>query len=402
MPSTRRSSWMRDRDRAETKVTYVELFFDLIYAFAVTQLSHKLLHGLSWAGALETLILWFAVWLGWQYTCWVTNWFDPDRIAVRLLLLALMTVGIVMAASLPRAFGDRAWIFGATYVAIQLGRTLAVLRLLGGGHALSANFRRIGGWLEISGTWWIAGCAAQGTTRLVLWLIAVGCEYVSPMFGFALPGLGRSRSADWRSAAGGHIAERCQGFVILALGESVVVTGATLSDTAQWSAPTLTGFLLCFVGSCAMWWIYFDTGSRAGSEAIERSGEPGMMAAYFHYVHVILVGGIIAWAAADDFVIEQPARMLTAGTAALLLGGPALYIGGTALYKRAFYGHLPLSHSVGLALLLALAPFAPYATLLHGALATVAVLVLTAAWEGRARRRPPRHTAAAPGAGTAE
>lgn len=387
MNAIRKTRLTRARDGEAAKVTYIELFFDLIYAFAVTQLSHKLVHDLSLGGALETLVLWFAVWLGWQYTCWVTNWFDPDRIEIRLLLLAIMLVGMLMAASLPQAYGGRGLIFALSYVGIQLGRSLVVLFFLDGKHALTANFRRICGWLTISGACWIAGGLSHGTLRFALWAIAVACEYISPMFGFALPILGRSRSADWASAAGGHIAERCQGFVILALGESVLVTGTTLSDASGWSAPTVISFLACFAGSCAMWWIYFDTGSRAGSLAIEKSSEPGLMAAYFHYVHAILVAGIVACAAADDLVIAYPHQAVGLPTALLLLGGPLVYLLGNGLYKRTIYGRLPLSHLAGVGLLMLLAPLAFRTDLLMVGGLTTLIMVIVASWESIARRR---------------
>lgn len=74
------------RDGHHARVTYEELFFDLVYVFAVTQLSHQLLHHLTFNGVAQTLVLWFAVWLGWQYTCWVTNWFDPETFQIRGML----------------------------------------------------------------------------------------------------------------------------------------------------------------------------------------------------------------------------------------------------------------------------------------------------------------------------
>ena len=102
---------LRARDGHEARVTNAELFFDLIYAFAVTQLSHHLLHDLTLLGAVQTLILWFAVWLGWQYTVWVTNWFDPDSMPIRIMLLAVMMIGLLMSSVLPDAFGERGLIF---------------------------------------------------------------------------------------------------------------------------------------------------------------------------------------------------------------------------------------------------------------------------------------------------
>jgi low temperature requirement protein LtrA len=382
--------FLRERDGREARVTYVELFFDLIYAFAVTQLSHRLMHDLSAFGALQTLILWFAVWLGWQYTCWVTNWFDPERLQVRLLLFAVMLTGMVMAASLPLAWGERGLVFAISYVAIQVGRSIVVLAFLGPRHPLTANFRRICGWLIISGVAWIAGGLLDGTPRFACWSIAVLCEYVSPMFGFALPVLGRSSIADWRTTEGGHIAERCQAFVILALGESVVVTGGTLSDLPAWSAPAIIAFLVCFAGSVAMWWVYFDTSSSAGSHAIAHSKEPGQMASLFHYVHVILVAGVIVSAAADNLVIQHPPEPIGWPTAWLLLGGPAIYVVGNGLYKRVVYGRFPLSHLIGLALLALVTPFAFHTDLLMTGGLTTVVMIVVAAWESVSRRSSPR------------
>lgn len=221
---------LRVRDGQGASVSFSELLFDLIYVFAVTQLSHYLLHHLTLTGALETLLLWFAVWLAWQYTAWVTNWFNPDTRQIRLLLFAIMLLGLFAAAALPQAFGERGLIFALFYVAIQVGRSVTVLRLLAPDHPLKQNFRRILGWLCISAVFWIVGGLAEGNARLALWAIAVLCEYVSPMFGFRLPVLGRSDSSSEWTIEGHHLAERCQLFVIVALGETILITGATLSE----------------------------------------------------------------------------------------------------------------------------------------------------------------------------
>lgn len=387
-PARRQARFLRERTGEEARVTNIELFFDLVYAFAVTQLSHKLAGDLSVAGTLQTVVLWFAVWLGWQYTCWVTNWFDPERLPVRALILSIMLVGTVMSASLPLAFGERGLIFASTYVLLQVGRTLVVLGFLGHAHPLRQNFRRIGGWLSISGVLWIAGAWVDGSTRLALWLAAVACEYVSPMFGFALPGLGRSRPEDWQSAEGGHIAERCQAFVIIVLGESLLSTGSTLSGAERWDAPGVIAFLVCFLGTITLWWIYFDTSSRAGSERIARAEHPGQMAAYFHYAHAILVAGVIGIAAGDDRVIEHPDEHFRLATALLIIGAPAVYLFGNAMYKRVVYGLFPLSHLVGLGALLVLFPFAFDTDVLMGAGLTTIILIVVATWESVARRRP--------------
>ncbi len=386
---------LRVRDGQGASVSFSELLFDLIYVFAVTQLSHYLLHHLTLTGALETLLLWFAVWLAWQYTAWVTNWFNPDTRQIRLLLFAIMLLGLFAAAALPQAFGERGLIFALFYVAIQVGRSVTVLRLLAPGHPLKRNFHRILGWLCISAVFWIAGGLAEGNARLALWAVAVLCEYVSPMFGFRLPVLGRSDSSSEWTIEGHHLAERCQLFVIVALGETILITGATLSEMESWSLPVLIASLVAFLGSLAMWWVYFDTSSKAGSHAISQAENPGQLGAYFHYVHVALVGAIIVCAVANELVIAHPAGRIQHATAAVLLLGPALYLFANALYKRLVYHRFPLSHLVGLLALAVLAPVAYLTDLLMVNGLTTLIMVVVAVWESISRGRAPQRHAEA-------
>jgi low temperature requirement protein LtrA len=385
MSTWKNGALLRVRDGREAKVSFGELFFDLVYVFAVTQISHLLLGHLSLAGAAQALVLWFAVWLGWQYTAWVTNWFDPDKLQIRLMLFAIMVAALVMAAALPHAFEELGLVFALCYVAIQVGRTLFVLLSLGSRHELAPNFQRILGWVCISAAFWIGGALVEGPARLVFWAIAVACEYFSPMLGFLLPGLGRSRTSDW-SIEGGHLAERCQLFMIVALGESILVSGASLSHHAHWDAPTVIAFFVAFLSSLAMWWVYFDTSSKAGSHAIAHSDDPGRVGSFFHYVHVIMVGGVIVSAVASELIIGQPDGRIDATSAAVLIAGPLLYLLGNAFYKRAVYGRLPLSHLAGLAMLVVLIPLAFLTDLLMVGGLTMTILIVVAVWESRSRR----------------
>jgi low temperature requirement protein LtrA len=370
----------------EAKVSYAELFFDLVYVFAVTQLSHHLLGNLTPAGAAQTLLLWFAVWLGWQYTCWVTNWFDPEALPIRTMLFAIMLLALPMAAALPQAFGERAWVFAGCYAAMQVGRSVFVLTQLGAAHALTPNFRRILGWNGIAAAFWLAGASQQGGARLALWAAAVLSEYASPMFGFRLPGLGRSHTADW-TIHGGHLAERCQLFMIVALGESILVTGATIAGAKGWDLLTLAAFGTAFVGSLAMWWIYFDTSSKDGTHAIEHSADPGRLGAYFHYVHVLIVAGVIVAAVGNELVIAHPHGHAGPKETAVLLGGAALYLSGNALYRAVVYRRWPRSHAAAVLVLALLAPLAGRVDLLVLTLLMVGVLVTVAVWDGCTERR---------------
>jgi len=373
---------LRRRDGHHARVTYEELFFDLVYVFAVTQLSHELLHNLTVAGVVETLILWFAVWLGWQYTCWATNWFDPETPRIRGLMFATMLLGLVMAASIPMAFADRGLIFAGAYVAMQVGRTTFIALQLPANHPLAPNYRRMLAWLSISAVFWISGAMVQHEARAALWLIAVLCEYVSPMFGFALPGLGRSRTQEW-TIEGGHLAERCQLFVIVALGETLLASGATLADAAAWDMPVVLALLATFLGTLAMWWLYFGTSSKDATSSISRSDDPGRIGAYFHYVHAILIAGVIASAVGNDLVLAHPHAHPAAAQIAILLAGPAIYLLGSAAYKRIVYGVMPVSHLVGALLLLALVPVGLVADMLLMGWLTTAVVLIVSFWEAR-------------------
>src|SRR5918997_2097332 len=121
---------LRARNGGEQQVTPFELFFDLVFVFAVTQLSHRLLEHLTIIGTLQTLLLLVAVWRAWVDTTWVTNWFVPDTTPVRLLMIALMLLSLLMSVAIPEAFAERGLIFALAYVSIQAGRTSFVVLAL--------------------------------------------------------------------------------------------------------------------------------------------------------------------------------------------------------------------------------------------------------------------------------
>ena len=374
--ATSSRSVLRQRDGHHARVTFEELFFDLVYVFSVTQISHALLHHLSLTGLAETLILWFAVWLGWQYTCWMCNWLNPERPRVRSLLFFCMLLALIIASSIPKAFGERGLVFALAFVALQAGRTAVVLWMLPAGHALKANYTRMLGWQMISGAFWMAGAFTEHGTRMALWALAVLCDYFSPMVGFALPVLGRSRTSEW-TIEGGHLAERCQLFVIVALGETLLASGVRFAD-AEWTGTVVSALLATFLGTLALWWLYFGTASKDATEKITHSDDPGRIGAHFHYIHALLVAGIIASAVANDLILEHPHHAATVAYVAVLIGGPALYLLGSAVYKKVVYGRIAASHVVGAVVLLALVPLAFRLDLLTiGWLTTVVLLAIS-------------------------
>jgi low temperature requirement protein LtrA len=350
---------LRTRDSGEQRVTPLELFFDLVYVFAVTQLSHLLLDHLSVRGVLETLMLLLAVWWVWVYTAWFTNWFHPDRLPVRLVLVAVMLASLLMSVAIPEAFGERGLLFALAYVAIQVGRTaftfIALRKSLGGSHPLSRTFQRILTWLVGAGVLWITGGLLGGEARYAVWLLALAVDYSGPGVGYYIPRLGRSRTGEW-TIEGGHFAERCQLFVIIALGESILVTGTTFGQIEA-STATVSAFVVAFLGSVALWWIYFVRSAEAAREVISSSEDPGQLGrSAYTYFHLPMVAGIIAVAAADELTVAHPGEPGTLASITLTLGGTALFLAGHAFFKWAVFGVLPWSRAVAVAALMALIP----------------------------------------------
>jgi low temperature requirement protein LtrA len=177
------------------------------------------------------------------------------------------------------------------------------------------------------------------------------------------------------------MAERCAGFIIIALGESIVVTGATFADL-PWTLETVSAFVSAFVGALAMWWIYFHKGAEAGSEQISRSSESGRLARLaYTYLHLPIVAGIILSAVADELVLTHPADHSDLKTVLSAIGGPLLFLIGTILFKHTFRRFLQLSHGVGIVALCGLAWFASGLSPLMLSLSTTAIMIIVAVWE---------------------
>ena len=188
-----------------SRVGYVELFFDLVFVFAVTQLSHMLIHHTDGRTLVQTIVLGWAVWWLWIDTTWVTNWLDPDKVPVRTMLLVLMLLGLLMSSAIPEAFGDKALLFAVPFVLIQLGRTLFTVWAMGRHWPENAvNFQRITVWLAVSGGFWIAGALVDGNERLALWVVAALIDVAGPRALFWVPFLGPTDPSTWEVRGDAH------------------------------------------------------------------------------------------------------------------------------------------------------------------------------------------------------
>ena len=325
MPRLARASFTRTAG-VEQRTTTVELFYDLVFVFAVTQVSHLLLENLTWEGTGQAALVLLVVWWAWNYTAWVTNELDPDSIVVRLLLIALMLVSMLMAIAIPQAFGAKALLFAGSYVVIQVGRhTFLTFVAADRGSFERERAGRILTWFVAAGVFWIAGALASGPARTALWLVALALDYGAPLVTFWVPGRAPVSPEAWQVETG-HFAERFQLFIIIALGESVVVTGAT---TAQLESTTarVVAFALAFLSTAALWWLYFNLVARLTARHLERAQNRTLVARdAYTYLHVVIVAGILLSAVGDDLVIAHPTEELPNAELVAVVCGPALYL----------------------------------------------------------------------------
>ncbi|MDO8210362.1 low temperature requirement protein A [Conexibacter sp. CPCC 206217] len=320
-------------DPERQRATTLELFYDLVFVFAITQVSHLLLRHLDWTGVGQSALVLLVVWWAWNYTTWVTNELDPESIVVRLVLIAVMLASLLMAVAIPEAFGDRALLFAGAYVAIQVGRHLFLTFGAAARHTPERErAARILIWFAIAGVFWIAGALADGSTRTLLWLIALALDYTAPLHLYWVPGLRRATGATWEVQTS-HFAERFQLFVIIALGESIVLTGATTSEL-DLTGERVVAFCVAFLTTAAMWWLYFNYVAQIAERRLELSTNRTKLARDgYTYLHALLVAGVIVGAVGDELTIAHPGEVLPGPEVAVSVAGPAIYLLAHSLFR---------------------------------------------------------------------
>jgi low temperature requirement protein LtrA len=334
-------SLVRPREIARA-VTPIELFFDLVYVFTVSQLSQHLVGNVSVRGMAQTLVLTLAVMYAWFMTVWTSNWLDVERRQVQLVLLGLMFASLLMSTSVTAAFGvsfppwlsDRAWLFVIGYLAIQVGRTaFAVVAFRG--HRLHDHFSNALVWELATGVLWIAGIFAHGDARLAIWALAVLATYAGVIAGHPLPSRRSPFSSDSQIYAE-HLLERFRLFFLIALGETVLTLGNAFANISL-STETAIVVVAAFLGTVSLWWCYFHRAERVGMEAIESEvGDASRLVAIGNYTLIAMVIGIIAIAVGDERALIEPALGVPAATAALIFGGPAVFLlAQTAFIRQA-------------------------------------------------------------------
>jgi len=213
-------------------------------------------------------------------------------------------------------------------------------------------------------------------------------EYAAPAVGFYSPGLGRSTTEDWM-ISGGHLAERCQLFLIVALGESILITG-TVFGASTINVTVVAAFVSAFAGSVALWWVYFDRSADAASAIIDRSADPGRLGrSAYTYGHIPMVAGVIVAAVGDELIIAHPGGHSSTATVATVLGGPALFLVAHLLFKRSVFGVLSPSRLAGMVALAVLVPFSLILPPLALSILATLVVAGVCGWDTVLMRRAP-------------
>lgn len=373
----------------EQRATTLELFYDLVFVFAITQVSRLVLGNLGWEGVGQATLVLLVVWWAWNYTTWVTNELDPDSIVVRLVLIAVMLGSLLMAVAIPDAFGAHGLLFAGSYVAIQVGRH-AFLTFVSAERGTIERERagRILSWFVFSGALWIAGALADGPARTALWIAALAVDYVAPLVLYWVPGRAPLSTSTWEVESS-HFAERFQLFVIIALGETIVITGATTSglelDTAR-----LVAFGLAFLATAALWWLYFGYVSTVAQRRLELAWDRTRLARdAYTYLHVGIVAGIVLTAIGDELVIAHPTEKLPRDEVAVVVAGPALYLLAHVVLRLRMNGTVSTKRLTGALACIAIAGVGLFAPAVVVAALLVLVLVAVIVWEriSEARRR---------------
>src|SRR5215210_518606 len=378
----------RRTDGEGQRATTLELFYDLVFVFAITQVSHLLLERLTWVGVGQSLLVLLVVWWSWNYTTWVTNELDTEAITVRLLMIFLMLLSLLMAVVIPQAFEERALLFAGSYVAIQVGRhTFLTFVAWGSGTVERARAGRILIWFVAAGTLWISGALVEGPARVALWTAALALDYGAPLAVYWVPGMRRLSGSVWNVGTE-HFAERFQLFIIIALGETIVVTGATTAEL-DLDAARLAALGLAFLSTAAMWWLYFNYVAGIAQRQLELSEDRTSLARDgYTYLHVVMVAGIIVSAVGDELMIAHPTEVLPMPEIAVVVAGSWLYLLAHALFRRRMTGSWGPKRLYGAAGCLAVGvagPFVP-ALVLAGLVIVVLAVVIASEHVAAARR----------------
>ncbi|MFI6823526.1 low temperature requirement protein A [Micromonospora sp. NPDC050187] len=385
------------------RASFLELFFDLVFVFAFTRISARAFDDLAlepggttgWhpvTGGAKTLLLLLALWAVWQGTAWTIGRYDPYHLWLQTLVITSLVCAMVMGVAIPHAFTNHGSTFAAAYVVAQVSRPLI---LLVASHRYELRQLKVR-MLVVHGVAavpWLVGSVMPTTPRVMLWTLALAIEFGAARTGWPVPGLGRSRLHRWRPA-GEHLAERYQQFFLIAVGETILISGLAYSARSFTPART-AAFGLALLTSVLLWRIYFHRAGRILAEAVAVAARPAAIARSAADTHLVMVTGVVATAIGYELAVEHPLERPEAAWIAMILGGPLVFLAGRSRFEYEVFGRVSRSRWIAMAALIAPAWVFLHHPLLFSAGTAAAILLAVAVADARrAYRRPPE--AAAP------
>ena len=301
----------------EPRVTPLELFFDLVFVFGLTQVTSLMSDDPTWPGLGRGLLVLAAIWWAWTGYAWLTNTLEPEASAVRAAMVAAMAALLVVALAVPGAFGEDAVLFAVAYLVVRL--LFLLLYAIAGKHdpeLLGAVARIAPAGLLAPAILIVAGFLG-GDIRIVLWIAALTVDYGGALIG---------RGTGWRVSPA-HFAERYGLIVIIALGESIVAIGVGATG-AMLTVGVVTAATLAIVSLAALWWAYFDVYAVMGERelrAVSGAARVRFARDHYSYLHLPMVAGVVLFALGLKKTMEHVDEPLDLVPAAALCGGVALY-----------------------------------------------------------------------------
>ena len=365
-------------------VTPLELFFDLVFVFALTQVTTLLANDLTWIGMLRGFAVLTVVWWAWVGYSWLTNSIRiDDDISSRLVIMLAMTAMLVAGLAVPTAFGEYAVLFGIAYFVVRiLHLVLYAVATRSDPEVFGAVLRLAPGMLTGATLILIAGFAQPGPVRVVLWTVAIIIDFASPLL---------AGTKGWKIDAS-HFTERHGLIIIIALGESLIALGVSASGE-ELTPGVITAAALGVVVVCAMWWLYFDVVALAAERMLASlSGrtQAAMARDSYSYIHLFMIFGIVLVALGLKKTLIDIESPLKSVVSVALFGGMALYLIAHVAFRIRNMGTLNVQRLVASVVLLALIPIGISLPSLTSLAILTAVLVALVAYEA-VRFREARH-----------
>ena len=365
----------------EKRVAPLELFFDLVFVFALTQVTALMSENPSWDALGRGMLVLSALWWAWAAYAWLTNYVAAEEDRERLLMLAVMGAFLITALAVPQAFGDDALVFALAYAA---ARWLHIFIFAEANEDIDASeaIRRLSRTAVPAPALLILAAFLDGTAQTLVWVIALSTDFAGP-FVFGVRGF---------RVSPGHFAERFSLIVIIALGESIVAIGTGLHG--ELDAGTIAAALLGLVLAFGLWWAYFDVVAIVAERRFRSSqGYERLRIARdsYSYLHLPMIAGIVLVALGVKKTLGDVDEPLKTIPSVALFGGVAVYYAGHLGFRLRNVHTLNRPRLVALVVCLALIPLGTEVdaiiALALGAVVTSAVIAYEAIRYAEARAR---------------